>query len=105
VKDPVIWGRRSADGPAVLAALASRTPHLPSPLASVNLPSPGNRGLGPYLLLLVGIGLLLMTAALLPVHLLRPAAVYGFFVTRRIDIGLLGLSVVLMVGMLYLLFG
>jgi hypothetical protein len=56
-------------------------------------------------LLAVALGFVLVLASALPGHALRPAFVYEVVVVHRLDLALVGCSIVVMVGALYLLTG
>jgi hypothetical protein len=58
-----------------------------------------------FFLVAVALGLLLVLAAALPGHALRPALVHEVVVVHRIDLVLVGVSIVVIVGTLYLLAG
>jgi hypothetical protein len=67
--------------------------------------TPGTSRARLFFLVAVALGLLLVVAAALPGHALRPALVHEVVVVHRIDLALVGVSIVVIVGTLYLLAG
>ena len=75
------------------------------PVAAVSAPASGSSGAGVFLLVAAALGLLLLVASLLPVQALRPAAVYHAVAFHRMNLGLVGGSIVLLVLILKLAAG
>jgi hypothetical protein len=95
---------RAAGGPArVVESLPARP--LEALPANVELVSAGSAThdalAGLVLAALAGCGLLLLALALVPEQALRPAALYYALAPRRMDLGALGVGIVILVGTLF----
>ena len=85
------------------------------PVVPVAFHTPQSASIGPaepapsqarlVLLFAIALGLVLVLAAALPGQALRPAFVHEVVVVHRVDLALLGGSIVVLVGALYLLTG
>src|ERR671923_66463 len=99
---------RASGGPAPSAVNVVFTPaasYSRAVATTVATGTPGPSRARLFFLAAVALGLLLVVAAALPGHALRPALVHEVVVVHRIDLVLVGVSIVLIVGTLYLLAG
>ena len=102
-----VYVSRGSGGPARTAAIAT-LPREPLRQVQTELvavaPTNSSSGYhaGLFLALVAGCGLLLVGASLLPAQALRPAHVYLILAPRRMDVGLIGVSLLLIGAMLYL---
>jgi hypothetical protein len=101
-----VYVSRGSGGPARTAPIATLRDPLPpvqTELVAV-APTGSSSGYhaGLFLALVAGCGLLLVGASLLPAQALRPAHIYLILAPRRIDVGLIGVSLLLIGAMLYL---
>ena len=99
---------RASGGPAPPAVDLVFTPaasYTRAVASTVDSDTPGPSRAHLFFLVAVFLGLLLVVAAALPGHTLRPALVQEVVVVHRIDLVLVGVSIVLIVGTLYLLAG
>jgi hypothetical protein len=99
---------RASGGPAPPAVDLVFTPaayYSPAVATTVDSDTPGPSRAHLFFLAAVALGLLLVVAASLPGHALRPALVQEVVVVHRIDLALVGVSIVVIVGTLYLLAG
>jgi hypothetical protein len=101
-----VYVSRGAGGPARSVPL----PPPRDPLLSVDTelvavaPAPSNGfPAALFLALVAGCGLLLVGAALLPAGALRPAPVYAILAPHRMDVGLVGVSLLMIGAVLYVL--
>jgi hypothetical protein len=101
-----VYVSRGSGGPARSAPMG--TPRDPLRTVQTELvaagPAPSNGvHAGLFLALLAGCGLLLVGASLLPAQALRPAHVHSMLVAHRIDIGLIGVSLLMIGAVLWVL--
>jgi hypothetical protein len=75
------------------------------PVAAVAAPAPRSASATVFLLAAAGLGLLLLIASLLPAEALRPAPVYHAVVFHRMNLGLVGSAILLLVVILRLAVG
>jgi hypothetical protein len=101
-----VYVSRGAGGPARSAPLPAPRDQLltvDTELVAVTpTPSSGFHA-GLFLAFVAGCGLLLLGASLLPAWVLRPASVHAILAPHRIDVGLIGVSLLMIGAVLYVL--
>jgi hypothetical protein len=103
-----VYVSRGSGGPARSAPIATLRGPLRSvhtELVAVTPTSSSGFHAGLFLVLVAGCGLLLVGASLLPAAALRPAPVHSILAPHRIDVGLIGVSLLMLGAVLYILRG
>lgn len=88
-----------------MAPVAFHSQQAPAALASAATATSGPSRARLFFLVAIALGFVLMLASALPRQALRSAFAYEVVAVHRVDLALVGLSIVAMVGALYLLTG